>query len=50
LGTELFKGYSPTAVDSSMIRTAVSEKVNAGLGEETNEYEIIKLRQETIKS
>lgn len=43
LSTELFPGYGPAACERSLVRNAVSEKVNSSLGEETNEYEIVRL-------
>jgi hypothetical protein len=43
LTMELFPGYGPEAVETSVLRRAVHEKVNSKLGEETNEFEIIRL-------
>ena len=49
LGMELFRGYGPDLVENSALRRVVSEKVNAKLGEETNEYEIIRLDEDAKK-
>lgn len=43
LSSELFPGYGPEAAARSLVRRAVSERVNSGLGEEANEYEIVRL-------
>jgi hypothetical protein len=43
LTMELFPGYGPEAVEKSVLRRAVHGKVNSKLGEETNEFEIIRL-------
>ncbi len=47
LSTELFPGYGPQAAERSVLRRTVSEKVDSALGEETNEYEIIRLGHQT---
>jgi len=45
LSADLFPSYGPQAAERSLLRRTVSEKVNSALGEETNEYEIIRLGQ-----
>ncbi len=40
-------GYGPEAAERSLLRRAVSDKVDSALGEETNEYEIVTLGRET---
>ncbi len=47
LSVELFPDYGPDAAGRSVLRRAVSDKVNAVLGEESNEYEIITLGHQT---
>jgi hypothetical protein len=47
LSVELFPGYGPEAAERSLLRRAVSDKVDSALGEETNEYEIVTLGRET---
>lgn len=46
LSTELVPGYGPDACERSLLRRAVSEKVNSALGEERNEYEVVRLGRE----
>jgi Protein of unknown function (DUF4238) len=43
LSLDLFPGYGPNAADRSTLRNVVLEKVNSTLGEESTEYEIVRL-------
>ena len=43
LSMDLFPDYGPEAAERSTLRNVVSEKINSTLGEESTEYEIVRL-------